>query len=94
MCIILSPQFSQQEMVLLGASDVHYLVVDSRIEENKQVNGPLKPGSPAFQTNLDGLESVDRVLDAGHIMVYRLGFSINPPPDLLKLIELKKELIK
>ncbi len=88
--IYLSPQFSLQEMTLLAYSNVHYLVIDSRIEESKQVNGPLKPGSPAFHTNLDGLPTVDRVFDGGHIMIYRLGFSINPPPDLLKLIESKK----
>jgi len=89
--IYLSQQFGLQEMLLLTTSKVHYLVVDSRIEESKQVNGPLKPGSPVFQTNLDGLPMVDRVLDGGNIMIYRLGFSVNPPPELLELIKQKQK---
>lgn len=90
--IYLSSQFNLQEMMLLTYSNVHYMTVDSRIEENKQVNGPLKPGSPAFQTNLDGQETIDRVFDGGNIIIYRLGFAINPSAELLQIIEDRQKL--
>lgn len=77
-----SSQFGMQEMMLLHLSQVDYMTVDSRIDENKQVIGPLKPGSPAFLTNLDGLPTIDRILDGGHIMVYRLGFVGMPLPPI------------
>ena len=77
-----SREFGPQEMGLLYLGGVDYLVVDSRIEENQQVTGPLKPGSPSFQTNLDGLQTIDRILDGGHIMVYRLGFVGQPLPPI------------
>lgn len=77
-----SREFGPQEMGLLYLSSVDYLVVDSRIEENKQVLGPLKPGSPAFQTNLDGLQTIDRIFDGGNIMIFRLGFVGQPLPPI------------
>lgn len=78
--IYLSREFGPQEMILLYKGGVDYMTVDSRIEENKQVTGPLKPGSPAFQTNLDGIPTIDRILDGGNIMVFRLGFVGEPEP--------------
>ena len=78
--IYLSPQFGPQEMILLHKSQVDYMTVDTRIEENKQVRGPLKPGSPAFQTNLDSLSTIDRIFDGGHIIIYHLGFVRQPLP--------------
>lgn len=82
--IYLSHEFGPQEMILLYNGGVDYMTVDSRIEENKQVSGPLTPGSPAFQTNLDGLQTIDRVLDGGNIMVFHLGFVEKPEPPFIQ----------
>lgn len=69
-----SPEFGPQEMGLLSKGGVDYLVIDTRIEQDKQVVGPLVPDSPAYLTNLDNLATIDRIFDGGHIMIFHLGF--------------------
>jgi hypothetical protein len=75
--IFATREFGEQEKDILRKGDVDFLILDTRIE-NRQVVGPALPNSSAYQTNLDGLETIDRVFDSGHIIIFRLGFVRQP----------------
>jgi hypothetical protein len=72
-----SPEFGAVEKGLLIKGQVDYLVIDTRLK-NKQVIGLIQPGSPVYQTNLDGLGTIDRIFDDGNIIIYHLGFVSQP----------------
>ncbi len=71
--IFATREFGEQEKNVLQRGGVDYLILDTRIE-NQQIVGPISPNSLSYQTNLDGLDTIDRVFDSGNIIVFHLGF--------------------